>query len=219
MKNIVSEERSISLLRQLFDQSGRTDISELEGQGSIDIRFSYGEKPAYICDAGLGSEKKCGSLREVSTTLANDLKKYSIPPASSLSIEDLPTETKNRIQKLNELWYAFVCIDHHKDRDCHFNLRLKFSEKESPKWLALHTGYIYDMAPEKFESLSEAANYLVKNIEKALIEGLDWKKFQVEEEAGMYGENRKEELKTLSEIRKGFEKYKAFFLKVHDLSR
>ena len=189
------EHKSILHLQRLFDQSGRKDLSELEGQGSIDIRFSYGEKPAYVSDAGLGSEKKCGSMRGASTTLANDLKKMTILQSSPLFVEDLRPETKKRIKQLNALWYSFVSVDHHKDRDCHFNLRLKFSQKESPKWLALHTGYIYDMPPGKFDSLAEAANYLVQNMEKALGEGLNWKKFQIEDETGMRGENCKKELK------------------------
>ena len=92
----------------------------------------------------------------------------TILQASPSFIEDLRPETKDRIKQLNALWCSFVCSDHHKDRDCHFELRLKFSEKESPKWLALHTGYIYDMPPGKFDSLAEAANYLVQNMEKAM---------------------------------------------------
>lgn len=112
---------------------------------------------------------------------------------------------------MNALWCSFVCSDHHKDRNCHFELRLKFSEKESPKWLALHLGYLYDMPPGKFDSLAEAANYLVQNMEKALGEGLAWKKFQIEDETGMRGENCKKELKVLPEIKKTLRNTRRYF--------
>lgn len=75
------------------------------------------------------------------------------------------------------------------------------------------------MPPGKFDSLAEAANYLVQNIEKAFGEGLAWKKFQIEDEAGMRGENCKKELKVLSEISKGFEKYKKTFQKETEQDR
>jgi hypothetical protein len=45
------------------------------------------------------------------------------------------------IQELSRRWYNYVCMDHHKDRDCHFYVEKKWSYGEEPVYYAYHYGY------------------------------------------------------------------------------
>lgn len=55
--------------------------------------------------------------------------------AMTAPLEALMTE-------LGDLWYSYVCQDHHKDRDCHFVVSASFSYGDGPLWDADHDGYV-----------------------------------------------------------------------------
>ena len=48
------------------------------------------------------------------------------------------------IIRLTNLWYRYVGMDHHKDRDCHFYIECAYSYGDSPKYYAYHNGYRMD---------------------------------------------------------------------------
>lgn len=50
--------------------------------------------------------------------------------------------TQRKIQKLSALWYEYVNFDHHKDRDCHWNITISYSYGGHPVYQASHNGYI-----------------------------------------------------------------------------
>jgi hypothetical protein len=47
----------------------------------------------------------------------------------------------NEIIRLTNIWYDYVSLDHHKDRDCHFYVECAYSYGKPPKYYAYHNGY------------------------------------------------------------------------------
>ena len=54
------------------------------------------------------------------------------------------TPLEEEIVKLSRIWYHFVSVDHHKDRDCHWYIEQYFSYGEEPYYRAYHYGYVGD---------------------------------------------------------------------------
>ena len=50
--------------------------------------------------------------------MAKDPKKQPSNKKSQISKEDL----EDKIVRLSKIWYEYVGMDHHKDRDCHFRI-------------------------------------------------------------------------------------------------
>lgn len=54
------------------------------------------------------------------------------------------TPLEQEITDLSKIWYHFVGVDHHKDRDCHWYVEQYFSYGEKPYFQSWHSGYIGD---------------------------------------------------------------------------
>lgn len=52
------------------------------------------------------------------------------------------------LQELTVAWYDIVCVDHHKDRDCHFYINHVYSYGHKPYYRLEHYGYISDFPDE-----------------------------------------------------------------------
>lgn len=60
---------------------------------------------------------------------------------------------KDELQELTSVWYDIVCVDHHKDRDCHFLIVKKYSYGEKPTYYVEHNGYVSELPSELEDTL------------------------------------------------------------------
>jgi len=72
------------------------------------------------------------------------------------------------IKKLSEKWYKLIGGDHHKDRDCHFQIVKEWSYGDHPKWYATHNGYITELFSDKFDSYETCETWLIDNLKDML---------------------------------------------------
>ena len=71
------------------------------------------------------------------------------------------TPLEQEILALTKKWYAYVSIDHHKDRDCHWTIQQYFSYGDEPYYQAEHYGYIGDdFEGTRCDTLEEAQEEL-----------------------------------------------------------
>lgn len=64
---------------------------------------------------------------------------------------------EEEILYLTKLWYRYVGLDHHKDRDCHFYIEKRWSYGDKPYYTAYHNGYVAsDFEGTKCDTLEEA---------------------------------------------------------------
>lgn len=81
---------------------------------------------------------------------------------------------EEKITKLSNMWYHCL-IDHHKDRDCHFNIVKRWSYGKPPVYSVEHYGYIYEEINDEFDTMKEAEEYLIEQlIIIVLIEAKRW---------------------------------------------
>lgn len=75
----------------------------------------------------------------------------------------------NRIVSLTDKWYYYVNLDHHKNRDCIWNIEIKYAYGDEPKYIAYHNGYIIDdwSSPE-CATLEDAELWLINKLEREL---------------------------------------------------
>ena len=76
-------------------------------------------------------------------------------------------EKQDLITELTKLWYCAL-VDHHKDNDCHFYIKMKWSYGKEPVYVVEHYGYILDEVYEEFETYAEAQDYLIKYLIESL---------------------------------------------------
>ena len=68
---------------------------------------------------------------------------------------------EEEIDYLAKLWYRYVGLDHHKDRDCHFYVQKIWSYGDKPYYQCHHYGYIAeDFEGTKCDTLEEAQEEL-----------------------------------------------------------
>lgn len=53
-------------------------------------------------------------------------------------------KTENKVTALALEWQYLIAKDHHKDRDCHFEIIKRWSYGEKPYYTVSHDGYIID---------------------------------------------------------------------------
>jgi len=82
-------------------------------------------------------------------------------------------EKKDLITELCKLWQCTL-IDHHKDSDAHFYIKMKWSYGNEPVYIVEHYGYILEETYMEFESYSEAQDYLIKYLIEALTNECDF---------------------------------------------
>jgi ABC-type thiamine transport system substrate-binding protein len=70
---------------------------------------------------------------------------------------------EEEIVYLSKLWYRYVGLDHHKDRDCHFYIQKIWSYGDAPYYQAHHYGYVAsNFEGTKCDTLEEAQEELSK---------------------------------------------------------
>lgn len=70
---------------------------------------------------------------------------------------------EEKIKALTALWYKCL-VDHHKDRDCHFVIEMKFSYGGESSIEVWHYGYVAKDWNIKVGNLSEAQDELIRRI-------------------------------------------------------
>lgn len=80
------------------------------------------------------------------------------------------------IDSLTRIWYMMVSLDHHKDRDCHWKINIRYSYGEKPTYTVRHSGYVYKNVKKTFNSLKEAENFLRHTIWCAIKREYQWAK-------------------------------------------
>ena len=85
------------------------------------------------------------------------------------------TDTNKEILKLTSLWYEYVGMDHHKDRDCHWYINKVWSYGDVPYYRIEHHGYIYDAKPRNnYKTRDAVEKALIAEIKKAFKKELKW---------------------------------------------
>lgn len=104
------------------------------------------------------------------------------------------TTLEDEITKLSYIWYRFVGIDHHKDRDCHWYIEQYFSYGSPPYFQARHWGYIADnFEGSKCTTIEEAQEELRDRIALEIHNAKIWVSRNLEDakknndEYGFYG--------------------------------
>ncbi|MHA1304343.1 MAG: hypothetical protein ACTSPI_11650 [Candidatus Heimdallarchaeaceae archaeon] len=81
---------------------------------------------------------------------------------------------EEEIKKLTRLWYELVSLDHHKDRDCHWSIEVKYSYMNDPTYSVIHYGYIYGDVNKEFSSYEKAEVGLLEELHEAFEGELLW---------------------------------------------
>ena len=82
---------------------------------------------------------------------------------------------EEEIVYLSKLWYRYVCLDHHKDRDCHFYVQKIWSYGDAPYYQAHHYGYVSDnFEGTKCDTLDEAQEELRDFLYLAIHKEYEW---------------------------------------------
>ena len=81
---------------------------------------------------------------------------------------------KEEILKLTKLWMEIVCLDHHKDRDCHWSISETWSYGDKPYWEVSHYGYVFAERSIKCKTYEEAQEKLIAVIKEAFAYQVDW---------------------------------------------
>ena len=98
---------------------------------------------------------------------------------------------------LTKLWYRYVGLDHHKDRDCHFYVQKAWSYGDKPYYQAHHYGYVAsDFEGTKCDSLEEAQEELRDFLYLSIHKEYEWLKDAIDKinknEDGWSEEDREE---------------------------
>ena len=64
------------------------------------------------------------------------------------------------VTELCKLWQCTL-VGHHKDVDCHYYIKMKWSYGQEPVYVVEHYGYILEDTYEEFPTYAEALNYLI----------------------------------------------------------
>lgn len=82
----------------------------------------------------------------------------------------MTADIQTEIFKLSEEWYELISSNHHKDKDCHWYIEIRWSYGEQPEFRVLHHGYMTDdieIACDSYETaLMELRTILKRAIER-----------------------------------------------------
>ncbi len=82
---------------------------------------------------------------------------------------------EEEIVYLTKLWYRYVGLDHHKDRDCHFYIEKRWSYGDEPDYRAYHYGYVAsDFEGSRCDTLEEAEEELRDFLYLAIHKEYNW---------------------------------------------
>jgi hypothetical protein len=73
---------------------------------------------------------------------------------------------EQEIRHLVEKYYYLVAQDHHKDRDCHFEVTLNYKYDGQCSYQVDHFGYCNPEIHEDFETLKQAKQYLITKLKE-----------------------------------------------------
>jgi hypothetical protein len=79
-------------------------------------------------------------------------------------------DLQDKITILTEEWYKTIGSDHHKDRDCHWTIAVKWSYGQEPAFVIEHYGYILRNIEESYASYRAACFGLISMLEKFIKE-------------------------------------------------
>ena len=85
-------------------------------------------------------------------------------------------EAEREVLRLSDVWMKYVCLGHHKDRDCHWVIKKTWSYGEGPKWKAEHYGYIYKGRTGCFDTYYEAEQAILSWLRDAISKEKEWAK-------------------------------------------
>ena len=90
---------------------------------------------------------------------------------------------EDKILKLTTLWYKYVGMDHHKERDCHWYIIKVWSYGGEPYYCIDHHGYIFSVTDNRHCKTYEAAGKaLCREIHKAFKKEMKWAASVIERE-------------------------------------
>ena len=95
-----------------------------------------------------------------------------------ISKEDL----ENKIVRLSAIWYEYVGMDHHKDRDCHWMINKTYSYGRPATYVVSHHGYIgSDWQSKPVDNEYDAMLLLISRLNLELTQALKYAKRGLEE--------------------------------------
>jgi len=93
------------------------------------------------------------------------------------------SELISEITKLTDEWYMLLGkIGHHKDRDAHWYVEVKWSYGKPPKYEVQHRGYVLHDIVEEFDSYENALVGLKNILTEKIKEEKEWLKEDESEE-------------------------------------
>jgi len=94
---------------------------------------------------------------------------------------------ENVIKELVAIWYSLM-IDHHKDRDCHFYLNAHYKYDGQAVYIVEHFGYVYHHYEREFDNLSNAQDFLIAELHRAIVKECNSYIDMIEDESGNFQE-------------------------------
>lgn len=102
------------------------------------------------------------------------------------------------IVRLTRLWHEGVSLDHHKDRDCHWYITVKYSYGDQPTFTASHNGYIGPQwQGEEFTTYAQAAADLKHKLERCIEDRIAWAREQLVDPYGWFDDDARRLLQVL----------------------
>ena len=74
-------------------------------------------------------------------------------------------ELEDKVTALTSRWMSLISGDHHKDRDCHFEIARKWSYGDKYSWRVEHNGYLINPVTIVCSSYKLALECLIKRLE------------------------------------------------------
>jgi hypothetical protein len=107
-------------------------------------------------------------MQEMNAWIVEPLK-LILKPVKIVKMGDKMTfnEKKDLVTELTKLWYCTL-VDHHKDNDGHFYIKMKWSYGQEPTFVVEHYGYILDELYQEFKTYEQALDYLISQLMLAI---------------------------------------------------
>jgi hypothetical protein len=75
---------------------------------------------------------------------------------------------EKQITELAEKYHKLIAGDHHKDRDCHWHIEVKWSYGNDPVFIVEHKGYLHETARSTFDKYETALIFLRDELRDAI---------------------------------------------------
>lgn len=119
---------------------------------------------------------------------------------------DAAREEMNRISeeitRLSKIWYRYVNLEHHKDRDCHWSIDIRWSYGKEPTFTPWHDGYIGERwTGRAYQNMRDALMGLLDHMQTALRREQAWARSVLSEDDYWNASHAKEALEILGEFK------------------